>query len=91
MIKMDEEIKKKNILDLCFQKYLIVSSTSLIIMFTYLVGIGIALLTGQIKLDDFFVMGILFVISAVVFGIGSVFLFKDIFHIKNILRVLKEI
>ena len=60
---MDEEIKKKNILDLQFQKYLTTASTSLIIVFTYFIGVGIAILTKQIKLDDFITMGVLFVMS----------------------------
>ena len=88
---MDNEIKKKNVLDLQFQKYLTISSTSIIIMFTYVVGVGIAILTKQIKLNDFIVMGILFVISAGVFGIGSILFFKALFHLKNIPEVLKEI
>ena len=88
---MDDEVKRKNVLDLQFQKYLIISSTSIIIMFTYIVGVGIAILTKQIKLNDFIVMGILFVISAVVFGFGSILFFKALFHLKNIPEVLKEI
>ncbi len=88
---MDEGIKKKNVLDLQFQKYLTISSTSVIIMFTYVIGVVIAFLTKQIKLNDFVIMGILFVISAGVFGIGSVLFFKSLFHLKNIPEVLKEI
>lgn len=88
---MEEELKRKNILDLQFQKYLTISSTSIIIMFTYVIGVVIAFLTKQIKLNDFIVMGILFVISAGVFGIGSILFFKALFHLRNILEVLKEI
>ena len=39
---MNDEIKKKNILDLQFQKYLVVASTSVIVAFTYIIGMGIA-------------------------------------------------
>lgn len=88
---MNEEIKKKNILDLQFQKYLTTASTSLIIAFTYFIGVGIAILTKQIKLNDFIAMGVLFIISASVLGICSVLFFNAIFHLKNILQVLKEI
>ena len=49
---MDEEIKKKNVLDLQFQKYLVIASTSVIIAFTYAIGVGIAVFTKQIILDD---------------------------------------
>lgn len=86
---MDDEVKKKNVLDLQFQKYLTLASTSIIIMFTYLVGI--AILTKQVNLKDFIVMGILFIISVGILGICSTLFFKAIFHLKNIPEVLKEI
>ena len=88
---MDDETKKKNILDLQFQKYLILASTSIIIMFTYLVGVGIAILTKQVDFKDFIVMGVLFVISGGILGICSALFFKAIFHLKNIPEVLKDI
>ncbi len=37
---MEEDIKKKNVLDLHFQKYLSIATTSAIIAFTYFIGIG---------------------------------------------------
>ena len=55
---MDEEIKKKNILDLQFQKNLIIASTTVIIMFTYLIGVGIALITKQIERMRFNEVGV---------------------------------
>ena len=88
---MDEKTKKKNILDLQFQKYLIISSTSVVIAFTYAIGVGIALLTKQIKLNDFISMGALFVISAGVLGTWFIFFYNAIFHLKNILKLLKEL
>ncbi len=87
---MDEETKKKNILDLQFQKNLIIASTSAVIAFTYLIGVGIALLTKQIKLDDFTNMGALFVLSAGILGSCSILFFNAIFHLKNIPRVLRR-
>ena len=88
---MDEEIKKKNVLDLQFQKYLTTASTSIIIAFTYLVGVGIALLTKQINLGDFLIVGVLIVISMGILGICSALFFNAIFHIRNIPEVVKEI
>jgi len=61
---MDEITKKKNILDLQFQKYLIIASTSIIISFTYFIGVVIAIFAGQIRLDNFFNMGIVIVLSS---------------------------
>jgi len=48
---MNDETKK-NILDLQFQKYLIIASTSVIIFFTYIIGVGITVLTKQINLNS---------------------------------------
>ena len=88
---MDEKTKKKNILDLQFQKYLIIASTSVVIAFTYAIGVGVALFAKQIKLDDFISMGALFVISAGILGSCSILFFNAIFHLKNIPQVLKEL
>ncbi len=60
---MNDETKRKNILDLQFQKYLVVASTSVIIAFTYIIGVGIAIFSKQIRLDDFSSMAALLVIS----------------------------
>jgi len=52
---MEREISdevKKNILDLQYNKYLQYYNTSIIILFTYYVGVGIAFLTKQLNLGD---------------------------------------
>lgn len=90
-IKMDEEIKKKNVLDLQFQKYLTIASTSIIIAFTYLVGVGIAILTKQVNLNDFITIGVLIVISMGILGVCSALFFNAAFHLKNIPEVFKDI
>ena len=58
-----------------------------IITFTYFIGISIAILTKQIKLNDFVIMGAIFVISIGVLGICSTLFFNAIFHLKNIPQV----
>ena len=88
---MDDEIKKKNILDLQFQKYLTIASTSIIIAFTYFIGVGIAIFSKQIQLNNFVSMGSLLVISAGVLGICSTLFFNALFHLKNIPSVVKEL
>ena len=88
---MDEDIKKKNILDLQFQKYLVIASTSVVVAFTYFIGIGIAIFAEQIKLDDFFIMGAVFVISAGILGVCSILFFNAVFHLKNIPHVLVDL
>jgi len=88
---MNEEIKKKNVLDLQFQKYLIIASTSVIVAFTYIIGVVIAIFSNQIKLNDFVSMSAVFIISVGVLGVCFVFLFNAIFHLKRIPNVLKNI
>ena len=91
VIKMDEDNKKKNILDLQFQKYLSISSTSIILIFTYFIGIGVAIVTKQIDLGNFITMMSLAIISVVVLGICSFLFFNALFHIRNIPEVIKEL
>jgi len=87
---MNTEIKK-NILDLQFQKYLVIASTSVIISFTYFVGIIIAILTKQIILNDFIRMGAVFVISVGIISICLIFFLNSIFHIRKILKCIKKL
>ena len=88
---MDEQLKRKNVLDLQFQKYLIIASTSIIIAFTYFIGVGIAILTKQINLSDFISVWVLIIISLGVLGICSALFLNAVFHIRNIPKVMKEI
>ncbi len=88
---MEEELKRKNVLDLQFQKYLIIVSTSIIIAFTYFIGVGIAILTKQVNLSDFISVGVLIVLSSGVLGICSTLFFNAVFHIRKIPKVVKEI
>jgi len=85
------ERTKKNILDLQFQKYLVIASTSVIIAFTYIVGISIALFSEQIQLNDFIRMIALFAISAGILGYCSILFYNSAFHLKNILKLLKDL
>lgn len=88
---MNDETRKKNILDLQFQKYLIVASTSILIAFTYVIGVGIAILSKQIRLDNFNDMGAIFIISAGILGVCSIIFFNAIFHLRNIPLVLRNL
>jgi len=86
---MNEELKKKNILDLQFQKYLVIASTSIIIAFTYFIGVGIAILTKQVDLSDSINLGVLIIISFGILGICSSFFFNVVFHLRNIPKILR--
>jgi len=86
---MDEENKRKNILDLQFQKYLIYASTAIIIAFTYVIGLVIAFLSKQIRLEGFSSIMVVFFISFGVLGACSIIFLKSRFHLKRIPIVLK--
>jgi putative effector of murein hydrolase len=88
---MHLESIKKNILDLQFQKYLITASTSIIIAFTYTIGVGIAILSKQIRLDNFNDMAVVFVISSGILGLCVALFLNSLFHIKNIPLALKTL
>ena len=88
---MDEETKKKNILDLHFQKYLIIASTSVLVAFTYIIGVVIAFLAKQIKLDNSNTISIFLALSGTVLGFCSIIFFNALYHIKNIPKVVKNL
>ncbi len=82
---------KKNLLDLHFQKYLVIASTSAIIGFTYSVGLVIALITRQINFKDLASWIILIVISVLFMAFISILFFHSKYHIQNILDIIKSI
>lgn len=63
----------------------------MIIAFTYFVGIGIAVITKQIRLNDFIIVGVVFVISVVVLSTCFILFFNAMFHLKNIPEVVKTL
>ncbi len=81
---------KKNILDLQFQKYLIKASTSVVIAFTYLVGVFLLLIAKDIDLKDPTVITLLIGVSIFVLAPCALFFYKSQFHIKNIISILKS-
>ena len=79
---------KKNILDLHHNKNLQYFNTSVIIIFTYFIGVIIALLTGQIDITDSRHLFLLGLFSIVLLG----FLVILLLHFKNNMRkAIKEI
>jgi len=87
---MNSEIRK-NLLDLHFQKYLVIASTSVILGFTYLIGVGIAVITNQINFEEPLSWIILAMLSMLFLSLISVLFFRAAFHIKNILRIIREL
>lgn len=88
---MSNENIKKNLLDLNFQKYLVISSTSIIITFTYLIGFGIALMTGQINFDSLKNTLLILGFSTVLFGVCSFLFLNAYINIKNILKEIQNL
>ena len=91
MIKIVTEKIKKNILDLNFQKYLVMVSTSIIVAFTYFIGVGIALLTKQIMFNNTVAMIILGIFSVAILGSCAFFFFKGLTNIESILKLIKDL
>lgn len=83
-------ILRKNILDTDLQKYLQQASVSIIIVFTYLIGIAVAALTHQINWSSFVDMGILSILSVLILGLSSFFFIKAIIKIKRITKAIRD-
>lgn len=93
MIKMTEppEQVKKNILDLHYTKYLQYFNTLLIIIFTYFIGLAIAIFTKQVNIIDGRHLTSLMFLSGIFFGITVplLLLFKS--RMKNIVEEVKKL
>lgn len=82
---------KKNLLDLQYNKYLQYYTTSIIILFTYFIGLGIAFITKQIDIGEprQFLSLMVISISITVLIILSMLRFKN--HQQNILDEIKNL
>jgi len=82
---------KKNLLDLQYNKYLQYYNTSIIILFTYFIGVGIAFITKQIDINEpkQFLSLLVISISTVVLIILFMLRFKS--HQENILDEIKNL
>ncbi len=82
---------KKNLLDLQYNKYLQYYNTSIIILFTYFIGAGIAFITKQINISEpkQFLSLMVMSISITVLIILSMLHFKN--HQQNILDEIKKL
>ncbi len=82
---------KKNLLDLQYNKYLQYYTTSIILLFTYFIGLGIAFITRQVDIHN--TRQLLFVavitIGVVAFIIVLLRNFRD--HQQNILDEIREL
>lgn len=65
---------KKNILDLRYQKNLSYFNTAVIILFTYVIGVMVALLIGRISFVNYFQLGTLVFVTVGFFGVNLWFM-----------------
>jgi len=82
---------KKNLLDLQYTKYLQYYNTSIIILFTYVIGVAIAFITKQIdykSLNQLYLVGLISLITISIV-ISLMLNFKK--HLSNIPHELKKI
>lgn len=80
---------KKNLLDLEYQKYLQFYIATIIILFTYFIGLGIAFLTKQINKEDYLQIGSVFMLSIIIIGIANILISKFNSNLKRITEEIK--
>ena len=86
-----EKSLRKNILNLQFQKYLAIATTSIVIALTYSLGVGIAYLSKDIGTERTEIAIILTTLSTIVFAGSAFFFFNALFHLKEIPERIKEL
>ena len=86
-IKMeDKSTIKRFILETELQTNLQIASVSIVIVFTYLIGASIAILSRQINWDSPFDRFFFFSISSFIVGISSSFFIQAVNKIRRIIR-----
>lgn len=91
---MQEEISdgvKKNLLDLQYYKYLQYYNTSIIVLFTYFIGVIIAFITKQISHKNINQLLLVMAISITVISFIISFMLKFKEHLINILQEVKKL
>ena len=82
---------RKNLLDLYYYKNLYYKNTAIIIMFTYFIGILVAFLTKQLKVNNILDMILVSILSIIVISIGILFLNEFNYHLKKIPEEIKKL
>lgn len=87
---MDDKIKK-NLLDLNYQKYLQYENSVIIISFTFIIGIGVAFLTGAINYTESNKVSLVVLLSIAVFTILALMVKRFKTHQENIKKEIKKL
>lgn len=94
MIELTKELSekvKKNLLDIQYNKYVQYFNTSVIIAFSYIIGVGITFITKQIDYKNSIQLTTLIIISVIFLGINTSLLLKFKLHQSNILEEIKKL
>ena len=81
----------KNLLDLEFNKYLQIYNASIILLFSFLVGLLVALLTNQIDFSDKIQVGTFFIASIVVIFAIISFMVRSHYKLKLIPKEISKL
>ncbi len=82
---------KTNILNLQFQKYLVIASTSIIIGFTYFIALFISIISKQISFQETTSILIVIVLSTGIIGLSIISFLNSISHLNKIINILKNL
>ncbi len=87
----DSLIIKKNLLDLDMQKYLQLTTTSIIIAFSYSIGIFIVIITNQADLKDPEIYALFIIVTVFVLGYTSALFILGFNKIQRISESIRHI
>lgn len=82
---------KKNLLDLNYNKYLQYYTTTIIILFTFFIGLTLAFITKQIDYNNISQMILTAFISAIILSVLVILMLNFRSHIKNIPEEVKKL
>lgn len=88
--KLSEKVKK-NLLDVHYTRYLQYFNTTIIISFTYLIGVSIAFITKQINYKDPKQLILIALVSIGFLGIMMILLVNFKEHLNRILKEIKKL
>jgi low affinity Fe/Cu permease len=88
--KLSENVKK-NILDLNYNKYLQYYNTTIILLFTYIIGIAITVITKQFDYKDTKQLLVVVIISIALISIFVLLLLSFKKHMRNVLKEFKKL
>ncbi len=87
----DEIVLRKNILDNNFQKHLQITTGSLIVAFTYVIGLVIASISNQIDWIDSANVTLIIIVTIFVIGSSSIFFIRSNRKLKRINIALQNL